>query len=712
MALVSQSSAFISADWIHDANIPLFADHKRAMKRRHGRKQSPSSEDHELDVSEVSSDDSVDSAASFERFPLSPAVSEAPNSNPIFRHVEGATDAPSSPRLTESDDREVEQETTDVGSDNERLNKKRIPDSKRSSLGRSTSPPTEDMSRYNVQPHALEHEPGRMYWPREGSLGPTTSTRRSVCRQSRHRESLPINHQPPDEAAQPLTYEEELILLRSENILKHTRSSTEQCKDVSVTLKFFLDNQVHLDTRAQDVLEQINILNNLLKDLLLIIEPVRHEKKTATFVLNELDILMRSTRIPLSMLKEDFALFDISPLPLEARGREWSKLMLAFQDENPFSLPEHLELSCRYGSEILANVQAGILSTSESDILKSRICQLNGFVLESPLAHPLDSREPTSKSAAYDRRREATSRHSSLGVFPATLTKHHQAPQSNSTRRSDDSDLEDLSDDERSSLASTLAESKSTPTGEVNWLWICQADIIPGYWATPWPNLFSDAVCLGAISVLLKVLEDFTTKANIKYVESQKRYKGWLFDGKTTYPSYAHNSNGGVIVSGTYEPVKFSAFKHSIAAIELLHSYDHQVDRSPFLTTESVIDSIGELMGLDSWLSMAGRLPEIMLGPSDLLRTLPTLIQQIMTDFDLEFSSLDRTSKDGGLQIIQTIAGGLVQTLKEQNLSEAEQLFATIALLRAAKVGLCIVRGPETRKLRDVLRHDVQVYLA
>ncbi|KAL8826195.1 MAG: hypothetical protein Q9191_003954 [Dirinaria sp. TL-2023a] len=686
-------------------------DRKRAISRRHTREPSSSPTSTELDVPEVSSDDSGDSAASFERIPLSPAVSEGAKSNSIVRHLEETTDEPNSPRSTETDDQNIEQ-TTDVRSDSVRRNENGAPHSKRSSVGASSLAAAEDMSQHNSQSHAFTHELGRMYWQRKRSSGSTASTRRKVDRQSLHRDKLAIHHQPLDEAPQPLTYEEELILIKCENILKHTRSSTEECKDVSVTLKFFLDNQAQLDTRAQDALEHVRILNNLLKDLLLIIEPIQYEKKTATFVLSELDILMRSTRTPLSMLKEDFALFDITPLPLEARRREWSKLMLAFQEENPFSLPEHLELSCRYGSEILANVKAGILSSSESDLLKSRICRLNGFVQESSSSYTLDSKEPISKSAAHHRRRVAASRHSSPGILPAAVTRHNQASNRDTTA-SDDTDSEGLSDnDERSSLASTLAESKSTPTGEVNWLWICQADIIPGFWATPWTHLFSDAVCLGAMSVVLKVLETFTTKANMKYVESQPRYRRWHGDGKSTYPSYAHNSRGGIVVSGVYEPVRFSAFEHPIAAIELLHSYDHQVSRSPFLTTESVVDSIGELMGLDSWLSMAGRLPEIELGPSDLLRTLPTLIQQLMTDFDLEFSSLDRTSKDGGLRIIQTIAAGLLQTFTEQNLSEAEQLFTSIALLRAAKVGLCIARGPDTSKLRDVLRHDVQVYLA
>ncbi|CAO1596950.1 hypothetical protein XANCAGTX0491_000777 [Xanthoria calcicola] len=117
-------------------------------------------------------------------------------------------------------------------------------------------------------------------------------------------------------------------------------------------------------------------------------------------------------------------------------------------------------------------------------------------------------------------------------------------------------------------------------------------------------------------------------------------------------------------------------------------------------------------MGLDTWLSIAGRQSEIIDGPGGLLQTLPTLIQQIMTDFHLEFITLDRTSKDGGSQIIDTISDSLLGYLKEQGLSDAEQLFCLVALLRTTKTALCVARGSDTAKLREVLIHDVEVYLA
>ena len=677
------------------------------MKRRKTETEPLPYDDYEPDGSRASLDDSDDSGASFERTPRSPAAYEGDSAETDLRHERRILDRMEPLSFKSLKEREAEDAMAVKDSHRKRPDMEEILGSKHFNIRRSFSAPPQNNLRHDSPPDGLTRHLTRPNRSRMRSFGPAGSARTGVARRSSsYARSL-------DEEAQPLTYEEELIFIESENILKHTRSSTDLCKDVSVTLQFFLNSQAHLDTRARDTLEQIKMLNDLLKDVLLLIEPLQDEKKTAIFVLNELAILMRSAQIPLSMLEKDFALFDITPLSLESRRQEWKKLMLAFQEENPFSLPEHLELSCRYGSELLANVRAGILSTSESDLLKSRICQINGFAQDSALRHLLDPRESRPSSAAPHSWRDVASRNLSPELVAMTVPKRQQSSNRSHTRFSDDTDVEDASDNEdRSSTASTLAESKSVPTGEVNWLWICQTDITPGYWATPWKHLFPDAVCLGAISVLLKALEKFTTKTNFKYVESQPYYTEWHCRGKITYPSYAHNSKGGIVVSGTYEPVKFSAFERRIVAIELLHSYDHQVDRSPLSTTESAIENNGELMGLDSWLSMAGRLAEIVLGPSDLLRTLPTLIQRVMTDFELEFSSLDRTSKEGGLQIIETIAEGLLQTFKEQDLSEAEQLFASLALLRAAKVGLCIARGPDTRKLADVLRHDVQVYLA
>lgn len=290
---------------------------------------------------------------------------------------------------------------------------------------------------------------------------------------------------------------------------------------------------------------------------------------------------------------------------------------------------------------------------------------------------------------------------------------HSVANSSNDTSSSYSiSDTNDSSASETDTSSATLASSKNSHTGEMKWFWICQMDVLPGYFATPWKDVFDCAECIGTISVLLTSLEHFTNETNLQFVATQHQNKQWLWQGKTTYPSYAHNAVGGIVVAGGYKSTTFDCSRNSVAPIELLKSYEHQVYRNFSSTAQAVIDSTAELMGLDTWLSISGRQPEIVNGPSGLSRTLPTLIQQIMTDFHLELTSVDRTSKDGGSRIIKTISDSLLEYLKEQGWDDAERLFCIVASLRTVKMALCVARGTDTAMLRDVLVHDVQVYLA
>lgn len=247
--------------------------------------------------------------------------------------------------------------------------------------------------------------------------------------------------------------------------------------------------------------------------------------------------------------------------------------------------------------------------------------------------------------------------------------------------------------------------------GEMNWLWICQTDVIPGYFATPWQGLFSESVCLGAIKTMLEVLPHFT--GQVRYVESLPQYEDWVRQGRSTHPSYAINAMGGIIVSGKYSRVPFDSLRTRIPPIQLLRSYDYQVNQpaSMYGTASSVRERLGELMALDSWLAFCGRLPEICDGGNNLLRRMPALIQKIMHDFDYAFRTLDRTATEGGFQIIKEMAMIVLGELDRQHLSDAEQLFTTMAMLRSAKMALYVIQGPSTVKLRDILLNDVQVHL-
>ncbi|KAI4116893.1 MAG: hypothetical protein LQ338_007642 [Usnochroma carphineum] len=467
-----------------------------------------------------------------------------------------------------------------------------------------------------------------------------------------------------------LTYDEEILFLHSENILKQLKNCTNQCKDTTTTIQLCFSAQPNLGHDAREICEATKECNTLLKAFLTIVEPLRDNKKIAEVVVADLGILLHGVRASLDIIERGFAHSDITLMDSGSRKTAWKHTIDSFEKKYLCSMLENLVLAHRFGTEVLSNLKLGILKSPESALLKKRLAQASGY-------------------------KDLSSSPESPNLELYRIQNNYES-----------------AGDESNSSASSLTTWESNGTGEVSWFWISQTDVLPGYCATPWKSLFSDAVCVGAISIFLKTIEKFTNKSNFRYIASHDYCKEWLRLGRTTYPSYAHAANGGVVAAGVYEKTTIGAFESAIAPLELLRSYDFQVDRSYYPSARAVVENTAELMGLDSWLSICGRTSEIVDGSSHLLQNLPTLIQQIMMDVDLEFSSIDRASRDGGSRIIKTISGSLLQYLKEQQLSKAEQLFALVALLRTAKMALCIVRGTDTAQLHDVLVHDMQVYLA
>ncbi|KAK5045537.1 hypothetical protein LTR84_009155 [Exophiala bonariae] len=231
--------------------------------------------------------------------------------------------------------------------------------------------------------------------------------------------------------------------------------------------------------------------------------------------------------------------------------------------------------------------------------------------------------------------------------------------------------------------------------GAIKWLWICQIDVLPGYFANPWHDYFSRETCLGTIVTMLEALEYYTDHSTLAYVDALPWCEHWLRRGQATHPSYAINAMGGVIIPGGYDLVKFESYSSPMPVIQLLGSYHRQIDPSSYQGSDAlVVENLAELMALDSWLSFCGRQPEIYDGRNN-----------------LEFSSLDRTAAEGGHQIVKELAGLIAHTLEKALLTEEEQLFTMMAMLRAAKMALCLLNGPTTAKLRDIFLRDVQVYL-
>ena len=556
---------------------------------------------------------------------------------------------------------------------------------------------------------------------------------RDLSTESDARAKEPSTHperrrQPSNHSENSLRFEDEMIFLQCEDILKSGQKRTKQCSDIVVALTVFRDDQDdnnHTRHEVAMIHEQLKSLETTLQILLSKVELDCYQKHVAQFVVSEMEVLVRNLKTNLTTLETEFSLTDIRSLSPRMQRNMWDRLLLEFNDRYSCSLSDHLRSTCRFSNEILRILQAGqYSSTRESDRLKAQIPKVNedslGSSLESSLPLTFKARSLSlSPSSSTSPRRWRSPR----GFSPPA---RHQRQRSTSITDADDSyesdtgnsSLEDLSGQEKSSwseesstLAST-AKSQVEPKGSVNWLWLSQADILPGFFATPWKGLFSEAVCIGAISVILNGLDAFFDNTSRCYVKTQPANLAWMLAGKTTYPSYALNSRGGVVVKGVYKPVKLAAFAQCLPPLELLHNYTYQVARFQSSSTISVGDSIAELMGLDSWLALCGRQAEIYNGRSNLLRRTPALVVRIMESFEFEFANVDRNIQDGGFAIIRAAAESLRLALVEEGLSEAEQVFATVALLRTAKVGLCVVRGTGTDGLRDVFLRDVQVYLA
>lgn len=487
------------------------------------------SEEHESEISASSSESSAESGTSFERTPTNPAdFIETADQKSNKPYCEDAADEAGSLNSRDSTDEGSEHRTAGLSTHNESLESKKVPAPRHSSIRQPSSFSIHDTTQVLSPTEPRDVTPQHPTRPDKlrDELDKTGRSRSGARRRLSSQDFDPLDRHPSTDQGQfLLTYEEELVLIRSENVLKYTRYSTEQAKDIIVTLRFFMENQPPLDHRVSQSLDNIQTLSGLLKQMLMIVEPHRADKKMATFVLNELDVFIRSARITLSMLHEDFVFFDITPLPLQRRREKWRKLMLAFQEENPCSLPEHLDLSCRYGSELLANIKAGILSTPESNLLKTRICKMNGFSQASAPDNTSGTKGTESMENGRAMGQDAGSSSTASSQILSTVNKRQRRSKRSRDSLSSDNELGDSSDGEdRNSTASTLAESQATPKGQVNWLWLCQTDIMPGYWATPWKSLFSEAVCIGSISVFLKVLESTADPNNWAYVGAQPRF--------------------------------------------------------------------------------------------------------------------------------------------------------------------------------------------
>ena len=259
------------------------------------------------------------------------------------------------------------------------------------------------------------------------------------------------------------------------------------------------------------------------------------------------------------------------------------------------------------------------------------------------------------------------------------------------------------------------ARSPTEGSGEFTWRWASQMNATPGYCATPWSDGTKIRFAIAQISVVLEALSALVdNKECLFYVPNEHFWEpalNWAREGRSTWPSYAVNARGGVVVDGDYIGATLPGFARPIARMELFR--DHRFQSNPSPPLGDVWDQIrlAELMMLDSWLSICGRLPEIVEGKASLLRKMPALIEHVMLEFYEDFESIDRSADEGGFQLIRDVARDLMDFLADEGLSPAEQLFTLGALLRTGKMDVCIVLGPDTYEVVDIFSHDVRVWL-
>jgi hypothetical protein len=252
--------------------------------------------------------------------------------------------------------------------------------------------------------------------------------------------------------------------------------------------------------------------------------------------------------------------------------------------------------------------------------------------------------------------------------------------------------------------------------------WLSQMDAFRGPWATEWTNVCNLYESRGSLIVFLEAVLSFFPHPSIRYVKggwgiiqsertaSFLQTARWMQANESSYPSYASNARGGVIADGTYFLTKISAFKRPVPTLDLLYSYEWQVDAGACDDDIRTNDLTLEIVRLDAWLSYVGRLPEITNSRHNLLVKTPVMVKMIYDDLGNDFISMEETASEGGLQEIQLIAAVLIDFLTLEQLTEAEQLFVIVAGIRTAKVCECIARGQDTTHLTDFFCSDMQAH--
>lgn len=112
-------------------------------------------------------------------------------------------------------------------------------------------------------------------------------------------------------------------------------------------------------------------------------------------------------------------------------------------------------------------------------------------------------------------------------------------------------------------------------------------------------------------------------------------------------------------------------------------------------------------MAIDVWLHVVSRSVAIMAGQKQILHKVPSMVQEVMTEYSHTFESVALGTRAD----LEHSARDLGTTLRSMELSSAEMMYLLVALLRTVKVGLCIGLGNDTTPLLEIIEKDVQAHL-
>lgn len=268
----------------------------------------------------------------------------------------------------------------------------------------------------------------------------------------------------------------------------------------------------------------------------------------------------------------------------------------------------------------------------------------------------------------------------------------------------------------------TLQPYNDPNLGKITWFWLSQTDTIPGYWSTPWRSFedLNEQSCSAAIAVLIMCIVDTVGEDGNHYFPRDK-YKSVVPDTVAamrkrfcTYPPYAWRCDRGRVCPGTYAAFRHAAFTAEIPRVEFFGTFQEQTSSSERFgnSLRATELRLVELMRLDAWLSIVGRMAEISQDaekPNGFLRRVPCLVADLLNLHQARIFDADQYEFSDKYEAYERLKRSFLFEARVHG--EAKMLYLLVATLRTAKVGRAVLAGPDTRMLMEILEKDVQVYL-